>query len=352
MSIITVNGKVKKEDLGITLPHEHLFLDMSFYCKDSEDVNIRELSKQKVNLDNLYFIRRNPFSMRDNFILSNEDLITSEVLEFKKAGGSTIIDLTTIGLSRSPISVRNVSNLTGINIILGCGYYISSSLPNYILEKPESVLVKDMLKEIYYGVENTNIKPGVIGEIGMEAVIEDWDKKILKAIVKVQKETCFPIFIHIAAVPFTGFTGKLEGLKVIDILEKNGANLEKVVICHTDAQIDLNYIKKILSSGAYIEFDHFNEEFYIESCDFIFDRDIDRVKAIKALIEDGYIKRILISQDICIKTNLISFGGGGYAYILNYIVPIMLKRGIGRESVDTIMIENPKELLDIRDKYL
>ena len=352
MSIITVNREIKKEDLGITLPHEHLFVDLSFCYEIPEETNRKELGKQKVDLNNLYLVKRNPYIIRDNLILSEEDLITSEILEFKKAGGTTIVDQTTIGLGRSPIAIRNISNITGINIVMGCGYYMSSTLPDYILKKSESDLVKNMLKEIYYGVGNTNIKPGVIGEIGMGPVIEDWGKKLLKIATKVQKETGLPIFVHILAVPVAGFTGKLQGLKAIDILKRNGANLEKVVICHTDAQIDLDYIKKIISSGAYTEFDHFGEEFYVEYCDFFMDRDIDRINAIKILVEGGYIKRILISQDVCFKTDLISYGGGGYAHILNNLVPIMLKRGISKESISTIMIENPQELLDIKDRYL
>ena len=352
MSIITVNSEIKKEDLGITLPHEHLFSDISFCYKSAEEIDRKELGKQKVGLNNLYLVRRNPYIIKDNLILFGEDLITFEVLVFKKAGGNTIVDQTNIGIGRSPIAIRNISNITGINIVMGCGYYMNSTLPDYILKKSESDLVKDMVKEIYYGVGNTNIRPGVIGEIGMGPVIEDWDEKLLKIVTKVQKESDLPIFVHILAVPVAGFTGKLQGHKVIDILEKNGANLERVVICHVDAQIDLAYIKKIVSSGAYAEFDHFDKEFYVESSDFFMDRDIDRINAIRTLVEDGYIKRILISQDVCLKTNLISYSGGGYAHILNNIVPIMLKRGISKESINTIMIENPKELLDIRDKYL
>lgn len=352
MSVITVNGKINKEDLGITLPHEHLFLDIRFEGGELIEVEKKILYEQKVDLNNLYLVKRNPYLIADNLILSDEKLISSEVLEFKKAGGKTIVDQTSIGIGRSPKAIRNISNITGLNIIMGCGYYMASTLPSYVFEKSESDLVKEMIEEIHYGVGETNIKPGVIGEIGMGPIIEDWDKKILRVVTKVQKETGLPIFIHILAVPVAGFTGELQGVKAIENLIKNKANLEKVVICHADAQIDIEYIEKILSSGAYVEFDHFGEEFYVESSDFFMDRDIDRINAIKSIIDKGYIKRLLISQDICLKTDLIQYGGGGYAHILNNLVPIMLKRGVDRESVDTIMVENPKELLDIENKYL
>ncbi|GAG93246.1 unnamed protein product, partial [marine sediment metagenome] len=170
---------------GITLPHEHLFSDISFCYKSAEEIDRKELGKQKVGLNNLYLVRRNPYIIKDNLILFGEDLITFEVLVFKKAGGNTIVDQTNIGVGRSPIAIRNISNITGINIVMGCGYYMNSTLPDYILNKSESDLVKDMVKEIYYGVGNTNIRPGVIGEIGMGPVIEDWDEKLLKIVTKV-----------------------------------------------------------------------------------------------------------------------------------------------------------------------
>ena len=77
------------------------------------------------------------------------------------------------------------------------------------------------------------------------------------------------------------------------------------------------------------------------------DSDMDRVEALAELVRSGYEKRILISQDVCFKTDLVAYGGWGYAHILNNVVPMMVKRGISRESIHTIMVSNTAELLDI-----
>jgi len=79
---------------------------------------------------------------------------------------------------------------------------------------------------------------------------------------------------------------------------------------------------------------------------------MDRVIAMKEIIEAGYIDRLLISQDICIKTDLITYGEFGYAHILRDVVPMMKKRGITQAEINTIMIDNPANLLDTEDKYL
>jgi phosphotriesterase-related protein len=70
--------------------------------------------------------------------------------------------------------------------------------------------------------------------------------------------------------------------------------------------------------------------------------DTTRIYEIRDLMEAGYLDRILISHDIVCKTKLVRYGGWGYAHISNYVAPMMLRRGLGREVIDTIMIENPR----------
>ncbi len=353
MAVITVNGEINKESLGITLMHEHLFVDSRFEYKSFQEIVKEELGKQKVNISNLHLLKKNPYIVEDNLFLSDENLAVSELLEFKKSGGGTILEVSSIGIGRSPVAIKNVSTITGINIIMGCGHYLEETLPDWVFKKSEKELIKEIVSEIHYGVDKTNIKPGIIGEVGIGPIIEEWDKKSLRVSAKVHQETGLPISVHIQAVPsVSNFSGGLNGVEVLNILEKSGVNLNKVVICHTDAKIDIKYIKNIIDLGAYAEFDHIGKEFYYEESDFLMDRDMDRVHAIKELIESGYAKRILISQDLCYKTDLTAYGGFGYSHILNNIVPIMLKKGIKREDIDNIMIKNPMSLLDVGEKYL
>ena len=107
-----------------------------------------------------------------------------------------------------------------------------------------------------------------------------------------------------------------------------------------------------MDRGAYAEFDHIGEEFYIDSADFHMASDMDRVKALAELVRDGYEKRLLISQDVCLKMDLLAYGGWGYAHILGNVVPMMVKRGISKDSIHTIMVSNPANILDLDSKFL
>jgi phosphotriesterase-related protein len=109
-------------------------------------------------------------------------------------------------------------------------------------------------------------------------------------------------------------------------------------------------MKAIMDRGAYAEFDHIGKEFYLDSADFIMDTDWQRVQALAELVGAGYEKRLLISHDFCFKTDLVAYGGWGYAHILRDVVPMMLRRGISRQSIQTIMVENPARLLDVEDR--
>ena len=238
--------------------------------------------------------------------------------------------------------------LTGVNVVLGCGYYTKYALPQEVVDESEAILTENLINEIQYGIGDTGIRPGVIGEIGITPNIQDWDEKTLRIAAKAHRETGLPVYIHIQAVPLVpGFTGNPNGVEVLHLLERLKVNLERVVICHVDAQSKPDYQREVLKTGAYLEFDHFGEEFYVETADFLMDRDYDRIDAMQTLIEEGYTDQLLMSQDVCLKTDLVSFGGWGYAHILRNIVPIMRTRGWESRTIEAIMVDNPKKLLNV-----
>jgi phosphotriesterase-related protein len=143
-----------------------------------------------------------------------------------------------------------------------------------------------------------------------------------------------------------------KGLEILGILNDNGASLRRVSINHVDVDIDVQYCRKIAERGAYFEFDDFGKEYFVDKryrgfAGGIFARDIDRVKALKRLIDEGCLGNILVSCDVCLKILLHRYGGWGYDHILTHIVPMMLEEGITREQVEVILKENPKNFLRI-----
>jgi phosphotriesterase-related protein len=350
---MTVRGPVPKEALGVTLTHEHLFIDLRWACLPPAGAVQSAMLEEPVSMRRLGALRRDPLAMKDNLLFSDPELMAAEALEFKKAGGRTIVDQSSVGTGRSPQAMRDLANVTGLNVVMGCGFYLHGGLPAATIAEKEAGLVEAVLKEIRSGVGDTGIRPGIIGEIGLRPQIEDWEQKSLRVAARAHRESGLPISLHIQAVPtIPGFEDRPNGLQALDLLEKQGVRPDKVIISHTDAKIHLDYMKAIMDRGAYAEFDHIGKEFYLDSADFIMDSDWDRVQALAELVAGGYAKRLLISHDFCFKMDLVAYGGWGYAHILNHVVPMMLRRGIGRETVHTIMVDNPARVLDVEGTYL
>ena len=126
----TVLGLIDPSDLGVTLPHEHLFIDESIYFVSADEPTRKALARQPLGLENLGLVRFNPDINIDNLRLDDEDMMVKEVTRFKLAGGNTIVDGTPgYGLGRDIEALRRLSIRTGVNVIASAGYYVSIGHP-------------------------------------------------------------------------------------------------------------------------------------------------------------------------------------------------------------------------------
>ena len=118
----TVLGLIEPEAMGVTLPHEHLFIDMGiFFVRRDEEY--APLADQAITLENLGWVRSHRMSHCRNLLPFTEEEAVHEVSLFKKAGGSTIVEQTPINVGRNSEKLASVSRTTGANILMGTGYY-------------------------------------------------------------------------------------------------------------------------------------------------------------------------------------------------------------------------------------
>jgi phosphotriesterase-related protein len=120
-------------------------------------------------------------------------------------------------------------------------------------------------------------------------------------------------------------------------------------MCHIDRTLfDLESMVRLAETGCYLEFDLFGQEssFYpLAPIDM--PNDATRVDYIRQLADRGYPERILVSQDICAKHRLTRYGGEGYSYLLECVLPLMRQKGLGEETIDKIVKENPARVLTL-----
>ncbi len=341
-SVRTVLGDIHPEELGITIMHEHLLWDLTYYFELPPQVTKRKLAKEKVNIANLGVLHRNPFAVWDNLVQDDVDLSIEEIKRFEWAGGNTVVDVTCSGMGRDVVALKKIAIETGLNIITGCGYYIDLSHPASLQDKSVDEISKEMIEEIEKGIEGTQIKAGIIGEIGTSQILTENEEKTLRAAAKAQIETGLPLYVH----PYFR-DGKRHALKLLDILEEEGVELKRIIMCHMDGNLDLEYHKLVAERGAYVAYDIFGKEYTRTEQSYELPKDTQRVKSIVSLIKEGFVENILISHDICFKMDLRRYGGWGYDHILTSVVPMFHNAGMGDDIIHQLLEINPRNALTI-----
>jgi phosphotriesterase-related protein len=337
----TVLGPIDPKELGFVLPHEHIFLDISVrFVPPEEDAVARAKALEPVSIRNHAWLRYHYSENKDNLILDNEEVMIQEALLYKGAGGRTIVDRSNWGLSRAPASLARVARATGLNIIMGTGYYtlLSQGNSNLVNESEEQIAEK-IVQDITFGVNG--ICAGMIGEIGTEWPIAEEERKSLRAACLAQRRTGAALDIH---------PGRYETSPIVllKIAEDAGADLSRVIMLHMSrTPFKLSTRLEMLATGCSISYDMFGFETYYTRKYGVFDllNDNQCINEIIELIREGYLGQILVSQDTAFKHCLACNGGRGYAHLLENVIPLMQVKGMTDEQIHTITMENPKRLL-------
>lgn len=341
--VMTVKGPIAPGALGETLPHEHLFMDFQPPLNTPEGWTAVG-ARRPVTPDDMAFFEA-PLTMdklgqakmgranRDNRRLDNEAMEIREVADYKLSGGNSLVEVSSIGLGRNPAAIKRVSDATGVNIVMGSGWYEHGYVQDAIDKRSVPDLANEIVRDITVGVGG--IHAGVIGEIGVKDFSQAYEKKIVAAAGRASLISGAPISIHIGV-------GSRDQLGVLALLKEGGVDLSRVAMGHSDPLVtDMPLMKKILDQGAFIEFDLLGRAPTVRSTY----TDHDVAVAIAALIKQGYGKQILLSQDVCFKMDLKSYGGGGYSFINEQFIPYLKRMGVADDQIAQMTIENPKRLL-------
>lgn len=345
--VMTVNGPIPADRLGQTLMHEHVFID--FTVPDDEPDRWRMAGRTKPVEGEALRIYEAPLTMdilsvvlhgapnRDNWRLDDEKAAIKEVADFKRHAGGTIVDASSIGLKRNPAGLRRVSQATGVNIVMGSSWYTDAWYAKELEQRSVDDLTSEIVRDVTVGVDGTGIRAGIIGEVGTSgAPASPTESKIIRASGRASRLTGAAVTLHTL-----GFFKKHS--VVLDMLAAEGADLSRVVLGHSDFLAgDTAYLTSLLQRGATVQFDLIGKPALLTR---MRAADPEVAKTIVELIKAGYTDRILLSQDICTKTSLKSYGGTGYAFILERFLPYLKHQGVTDAQIATLLVENPRRLL-------
>lgn len=335
--IQTVTGPIEINKLGITLMHEHLLIDIPYSWHKPTEASKVALAKAPVNPEIIGELKCDPYINLDNIQMSDIYDATYEVMKFKELGGQTIVDATSRYNGRDPLALKAIAQRTGLNIVMGGGYFLEKSLPDKVKDMSIEDAKEEVIKEITIGVDGSEIKVGIIGEAGVGINMTDVEVKLLRAQSRAQVVTNVPLTIH------TYGWGR-PCHKIIDIVAEEGANLKMVILDHMNPSgNDLKYQVSLLERGVFLEYDMIGMDYYYPG-EGQSPSDEENARAIKNLIDAGYINQILLSQDVFLKMMLTKYGGNGYGYILKHFLPRLKSLGINDQQIYTLLVENPQRV--------
>jgi len=307
---MTVRGAIPPGDLGVTLPHEHTAISL---WQIPGRWDYWELTR-------------------------DEALIVEELGRFRDAGGASVVDVTLPGVGRDPSWLAGVSEASGLNIVMGCGWYRGAYYPTEALIDRRSVedLAAELVAEAADGVAGTGIRPGIIGEIGTDKPwVSALEERVHRAAARAARETGLAITTHAVMSDV--------GQAQLRIFEEEGADPTRVVIGHADSYPVLDHYLAIVGRGASVEFDFLGMSFTVQ------ERlgEARIVELLCELLSRGHGDRILLSQDVCHNSQLKRYDGNGYVHLAETFLPRLRAAGVSDAEIETITVANPRRLLTV-----
>ena len=308
--VMTVRGPVDPFTLGFTLPHEHTQCAL-WHIQDRWDY--WELT-------------------------ADEPVILEELRLLRESGGTTLVDVTLPGIGRDPAWLRRLAEQSGLNIVMGGGWYRTAYYPVEALIERRSVdsLAEELVHDATVGVGDTGIRIGILGEIGTDKPwVTPAEERVHRAVARASRRTGLAITTHAVMSSV--------GAAQLTIFEEEGADPGRVVIGHADSYPILDHYLSLIERGACIEFDFLGMSFtptekYGES------RVVD---LLLELLHRGHGDQVLLSHDVCHNSQLRHYEGNGYTYLAATFLPQLRERGVSAAEIDRLTIENPRRVLTV-----
>lgn len=310
--IFTVTGEIPPKQLGKTLEHEHILVDITRDENNHPDAYRMEEAVRHV---------------------------LPHLEKLKDFGVKSFIECTPIYVGRDVRLLKRLSEETGIQIITNTGFYGAQNnrfIPEYVLKMTPTMISTFWIAEFEQGIEGTGIKPGFIKIAVDRKPLSDFHATLARAAAITHKATGLTIMSHTG--PSVGAFQQLE------ILQEEGVSPDAFIWTHASDEKEWSQLVRAAKMGAWVSLDKYGwKEEYIEYYP----------KLISFMKNEGLLNRVLISQDSG------WFDPGqpeqpfkSYTSIFEELIPNLKIQGFTDDDIELLLVENPANAFLVKKRLL
>ena len=342
--VMTLRGPVSPLALGPTLIHEHVLFDLACYHEPLRQRG-EAMPDVPLHLQNLHLVRHNVSALRDNCLQQDIDVAAAELGQFGALGGGTVVEVTSLGLAPNRAGLVEVAERTGLNVVAGTGYYIGLSHPSDLAGRSVESVADELLRDFEEGFPGTSARAGVLGEIGTSEPLTPTEQVVLRASARVQRQVGAAMIVH----PDSSHRTYEQIAPTLDLLESEGALLHKVIVSHTDERLHRrpDDYARLARRGCILAFDTFGKQHYYPQRRRQYPSDEQRIQLLAQLEKEGLAGQIVLSHDVCYKSDLTAWGGDGYGHLPRNILPRLRQAGVSEAAIHLMYEENARWLLPL-----
>lgn len=296
-SLVTTLGRFEREQLGLILPHEHVFVDL----RTPDQPGYGEADAADVIA-----------------------LMAPQIEAIKAQGVTALVECTTGGVGRRADIDLAVSRATGMPIVVPTGNYREPWIPQWVHEADETALETWMVGELTEGIEDTDVVAGWIKLSAGDDGITPLEERILRAAGRAAVRTGAVIGSHT-------IRGEVV-MDQLDILAEEGCPAGRFISIHTQEEKDFGLHRALVERGAWIEYDHVGRA-----------PDADVLALVLRAIERGLDRQLLISHDLGWYDP--AQPGGGvprpYTHLVDWLLPALDKAGVPAATIGRLTRDNP-----------
>ena len=297
--LMTTLGPMRKDQLGLILPHEHVFVDL----RTPDQPGYAEADASDVVA-----------------------LMAPQIEAIKAQGITALVECSTGGVGRRADLDLAVSQATNFPIVVPTGNYREPWIPAWVSTASEAELEAWMLKELTEGIDDTGVKAGWIKLSAGDNGITPLEARILRAAARAAKATDAVIGSHT-------IKGRVV-MDQLDIIEAEGYSASRFISIHTQAEPDFAMHKAVAARGAWIEYDNIG---YVP--------DEETVPRILRALEAGLGGQLLLSHDMGWFDPALPGGGvpRPYTHLVDSVLPKLRAAGVDETMIVRLTETNPFE---------